>query len=105
MPRTKKNYPKATESLPAKAKKKAIKIANATAISRNKDWTADHNKPIGKKITGSEYTKEHGQDGSGTPAEQGCDVRRERGGRPENLKQIKEQRGLQRKMQTRPKPT
>lgn len=77
MPWTKKNYPNSMKNLPEAVRDKAIEIANAlleekrmdewiaiaTAISRAKDWAAEHGKKVenpGKsKITD---VKVHGQD-------------------------------------------
>lgn len=77
MPWTKKNYPVSMKNLPEEVRDKVIEIANAllrerhmeegiaiaTAISRAKDWAAEH----GKKIDNPEKSKitdvkKHGQD-------------------------------------------
>lgn len=77
MPWTKKNYPNSMKNLPGAVRDKAVEIANAlleerqmdegiaiaTAISRAKDWAAEHGKkvqdPQRSKITD---VKVHGQD-------------------------------------------
>lgn len=77
MPWTKKDYPNSMKNLPAAVRYKAIEIANAlldegnmdegiaiaTAISRTKDWAAEHGKSI-KSKSGSRSTdvKKHGED-------------------------------------------
>jgi uncharacterized protein YdaT len=77
MPWTKTDYPNSMKNLPEEVRNKAIEIGNAllsenkmdegiiiaTAISRAKDWAAEH----GKKIENPERSKitdvkEHGQD-------------------------------------------
>jgi len=77
MPWTKNDYPVSMKNLPAEVRNKAVEIANAlleerhmdegiaiaTAISRAKDWAAEHGKktdnPEKSKITD---VKKHGQD-------------------------------------------
>jgi uncharacterized protein YdaT len=77
MPWTKKDYPNSMKNLPAAVRNKAVEIGNAlleessldegiaiaTAISRAKDWAAEHDKktdnPEKSKITD---VKKHGQD-------------------------------------------
>ena len=101
MPWTKSNYPDSMKNLPSGVRNKAVEIANAlikdtsmpegiaiaTAISRAKDWAVDHGKPIKKKNVESRTTdvKKHGEDRYVTPAEDGWNVNRERGGRPEHF--------------------
>ena len=101
MPWTKSDYPDSLKNLPAEVRNKAIDIANAllketkmddgiaiaTAISRAKDWSANRGKPTEKKNVNSKKTdvKKHGEDRYVTPAEDGWDVKRERGGRPEHF--------------------
>jgi uncharacterized protein YdaT len=77
MPWTKTNYPNSMKNLPATVRNKAVEIGNAlleerhmdegiaiaTAISRAKDWAAEH----GKKVDNPEKSritdvKTHGQD-------------------------------------------
>jgi uncharacterized protein YdaT len=84
MPWTKKDYPVSMKNLPEAVRNKAIEMANAilaegkmeegiaiaTAISRAKDWAAEHNKktedPEKSRITD---VKEHGKDRVVTPHE------------------------------------
>jgi uncharacterized protein YdaT len=78
MPWTKKDYPVSMKNLPAAVRGKAIEIGNAlledrnmnegiaiaTAISRAKDWAANHGKATKSKSAASRSTdvKEHGAD-------------------------------------------
>lgn len=94
MPWTKKNYPASMKNLAAAVRHKAIDIANAlveeemeeglaiaTAISRAKDWAANHKKPhVNKKGSHSTDVKIHGKDVFVVPLEQGWGVKEEGAG-------------------------
>jgi uncharacterized protein YdaT len=78
MPWTKNNFPNAMKKLPVKVREKSIEIANAlleekrmdegiaiaTAISRAKDWAANHGEEVESQAKDSRSTdvKEHGED-------------------------------------------
>jgi uncharacterized protein YdaT len=83
MPWTKNSYPDSMKNLPKAVREKSIEIANAlldeknmdegiaiaTAISRAKDWAANHGKPTQSKSKASRTTdvKQHGEDRYVTP--------------------------------------
>lgn len=86
MPWTKNDYPASMKNLPAEARNKAVEIANAlldegkmkesilipTAISRAKDWAANHHKKTENKGSSkSTDKKEHGEDRYVSPLDDG----------------------------------
>lgn len=93
MPWDKKDYPDAMKNLPKEVRDKAIEIANAlleerhmeegiaiaTAISRAKDWAANHGKETETADSGAHTTdvKHHGTDEYVIPDEDGWAIKKE----------------------------
>lgn len=101
MPWNKKDYPDAMKNLPDAVRDKAIEIGNAllterhmdegiaiaTAISRAKDWAADHGKDYKSTDSNSRITdmKHHGEDRYVSPADDGWTVKKEGSSRKEHF--------------------
>ena len=98
MPWTKNTYPPSMKNLPAEVKNKAVEIANAlleetnmdegiviaTAISRAKDWAANHGKKTDSGRGKTTDVKQHGEDRIVSPhKDHGWEVKKEAGKRPE----------------------
>jgi uncharacterized protein YdaT len=98
MPWTKGNYPNSMKNLPTEVRNKAVEIANAlleernmdegiviaTAISRAKDWAANHGKQVESGKGKTTDVKKHGEDRVVSPHEDhGWEVKKEAGKRPQ----------------------